>query len=447
MTRKDEFFELKKEYESLQPPAELLERMQASMEEAKAAAHRRKVISIVRNTAIATAAAAAIFVLPNSDSNVATAMGNMPLIGGLIKVVTVRNYEVKDEKTDVDVDVPKVEVAKEDTKEETEPVVSEDAVEVADNETSEETGKVDKEEKKVTEEIKESVEEVSDLSEKYINTLLAEYKKDAASNGYFGMHSENRVVTDNNDWFTLGMFIEISEADGTTIERYYHIDKNTGKVAKLSDVFVDGSDYTNVINRIINKKIASEPEKYFSKAEAMQYGDESYFKTVSDDTNFYFDVNGNLVIVFDECEIAPASTGIVRFTINAENVGDILKYNTARERQGSTSGGNDVSTGGAVTDSAADTNVSTSTSVEAEENVSTSSATTTTTTTTTTTSSSTNDDSDSKEKKEEEKIKVVVKDSEEDHCEIVEDDIEDSQEVFVVEEVVSDSVIEDSEML
>ena len=42
MTRKDEFFELKKEYESIQPPAELLERMQASMEEAKAAVNGKK---------------------------------------------------------------------------------------------------------------------------------------------------------------------------------------------------------------------------------------------------------------------------------------------------------------------------------------------------------------------------------------------------------------------
>ena len=47
------------------------------------------------------------------------------------------------------------------------------------------------------------------------------------------------------------------------------------------------------------------------------------FKQLSADANFYFDADGQLVIVFDEGEVAPMYMGVQEFTIPTEVVSSI----------------------------------------------------------------------------------------------------------------------------
>ena len=49
------------------------------------------------------------------------------------------------------------------------------------------------------------------------------------------------------------------------------------------------------------------------------------FKSIKDDQNFYLDSNGQIVICFDEYEVAPGCMGLVQFTIDPDAVADILK--------------------------------------------------------------------------------------------------------------------------
>lgn len=49
------------------------------------------------------------------------------------------------------------------------------------------------------------------------------------------------------------------------------------------------------------------------------------FVTLDDRHNFYWDKDGNLVIVFDKYEVAPGSMGTPEFVINKDAVSDILK--------------------------------------------------------------------------------------------------------------------------
>ena len=49
------------------------------------------------------------------------------------------------------------------------------------------------------------------------------------------------------------------------------------------------------------------------------------FEEIKADQNFYIDNENNIVILFDEYEVAPGFMGAVEFTINKNDVKDILK--------------------------------------------------------------------------------------------------------------------------
>lgn len=99
---------------------------------------------------------------------------------------------------------------------------------------------------------------------------------------------------------------------------FYNIDLNKSKLLKLSDLFKSDAEY----QKIINDEIISQMEY------ANAYEDTSYFveefETVDENTNFYIDEEYNLVIVFNEYEVAAGYMGMPEFTINTELMIDIV---------------------------------------------------------------------------------------------------------------------------
>jgi hypothetical protein len=51
---------------------------------------------------------------------------------------------------------------------------------------------------------------------------------------------------------------------------------------------------------------------------------EDDFQQVKEDQNFRFDEEGNLVVCFDEYEVAPGSMGLVEFTVERSVFEDAL---------------------------------------------------------------------------------------------------------------------------
>ena len=49
------------------------------------------------------------------------------------------------------------------------------------------------------------------------------------------------------------------------------------------------------------------------------------FKAIQEDQTFYIDENGNIVISFNEGDVAPMYMGVVTFTIPGEVLADIRK--------------------------------------------------------------------------------------------------------------------------
>jgi len=91
-------------------------------------------------------------------------------------------------------------------------------------------------------------------------------------------------------------------AHGVTLRESINIDTKKGSEIQLKDLFKDKENYKQYILKNINDEISKKPENYFS----------SKLDTFNE-ANFYVDENGNLVIYFNQYEIAPYVAGVQEF--------------------------------------------------------------------------------------------------------------------------------------
>ena len=110
--RKKELEVLKENYMDVKMPEEQLEQLKLTIEKGKRENRReRQKRAWTRLTVSAAAVMAAIIILPNTSPSVAYAMEKVPLLGGLVRLVTWRDYEYEDERHQAEVKVEKLEFA------------------------------------------------------------------------------------------------------------------------------------------------------------------------------------------------------------------------------------------------------------------------------------------------------------------------------------------------
>lgn len=122
----------------------------------------------------------------------------------------------------------------------------------------------------------------------------------------------SEVVTDTDTWFTLRIDATRTMASGYEFSRFYHIDKTTGAVVTLSGLFPAGSDYVDVLS----SEVRSQMEARMAADESQTFFLEE-FTGIDPEQNFYWNDDGELVLVFDEYAVAPGVMGMVEFTIPA----------------------------------------------------------------------------------------------------------------------------------
>lgn len=120
-------------------------------------------------------------------------------------------------------------------------------------------------------------------------------------------------------------------ASGYEQAEFYHVNKRSGKEIELSDLFREGADYIHVIseNIIVQMKEQMEGDEgkvyFFQGSEGdLTAVEDDCFSEIKENQNFYFNEYEELVIVFDEYEVAPGYMGSVEFIIPLEIVKDIL---------------------------------------------------------------------------------------------------------------------------
>lgn len=279
--------QLKEEYTSIPIPETLPLRVEAALAQAKRERkqkERRKLMTKTVKTIGATAAALmlTVTVLANSTQNIALAMEQVPVLGAITRVVTFRSFTEQKGDLSARVEVPQAEGA----------------------------------------------EEVNDAIRQYTDTVLEQYRQDAAEageDGHYALDLDYAVVTDSDRIFALRMNQTIVMADGAESVKIYNVDKTTGRILTLADLFAADSDYLGRLTENIQEQM----RRQMAENEELSYwvdqeNDEWNF-SLSDDTAFYIDADGQLTLVFDEGEAGPMSMGIVEFTIPSSAIADIAQ--------------------------------------------------------------------------------------------------------------------------
>ena len=316
MNKNHDMNELKNEYMNKEMSAQQVEAMKTAMEKAKAdQAKHQKMVVYRRCMAAAAGFALAFVILPNTSGAVAHAMSKIPVLGGLVEVVTFRDYQYEDERNTAVVNVP--ELAKVTQEEEAEETVTKD---LAGEALMEEESMQAKEET-----LEKSMDEINAEIEQIVEPLIEEFKANLErEEGYQDLVVESEVVNTTENYFTLKLMCFAAQGSGVEWNYYYTIDLATGERLQLADFFADGTDYVTPISENIKEQMR---EKMAEDDMNMYWLDDEIeelnFKAIKKDQSFYVDEQSNIVISFNEGDVAPMYMGIVEFTIPNEVTADI----------------------------------------------------------------------------------------------------------------------------
>lgn len=318
MTEQEQLRQLKEEYENMTIPETGRERLQEGIDRARM--EKRRVRRARRHSAYAAVAAAVVVLvaLPNTNVQIAHAMENIPVLGGFFRLVTVRQYNYSDENHDAEIALAQITYAEDagNSADTGEMAVGAASPEGNSQGSTEDTRK----EAAVGKVSEDGVDMVNQDMETTVEELINQFEDTLSEEGYHGLHVSQEVVTDNAQYYTVKLSVLETEASGYEHNQFYTIAKQTGDVVTLADLFARESDYISVISENIKSQMrqqmaADEGMSYFLDDEDMP---EFNFQGITERTNFYFNEKGELVIAFDEYEVAPGYMGAPEFVIPEE---------------------------------------------------------------------------------------------------------------------------------
>ncbi|CAG7616953.1 RsiV family protein [Paenibacillus allorhizosphaerae] len=220
----------------------------------------------------------------NVSTSAAQAFSAIPGVGPFIKVLTIRQYIVKDDHHHADIKVPGISN------------LNDKALELG-------------------------------LNEKYLaegKALYDQFQKDMGSavNGHFGVDAGYIVKTDTDDIFAIARYVVTSAGSSSEERKYDTIDKKNQILLTLPLLFKDDR-YIEVISDNIKKKMKdqmkADPVKTYDGKVPVET-----FKNIRADQNFFINADGHLVISFNKYEVAPGYMGVQEFIIPTEVIADLL---------------------------------------------------------------------------------------------------------------------------
>ncbi len=311
----------KRTYEQIEIPKELEEtvnRAVHSVDKRKSAARyrRRRMAHMVRNIGVAAAAVLLCMTVGvNTNEVLAKELGQLPVIGSLVRVLTITSYHEEDGSHDITVNVPEIEVEKpEDT--------------AAAEEDGGTGGMSDAD---IEEAVNAQIQEIVDTHVAQAKEKFAEYKDAFFATGGTEEEWGDRTMDINVDYevkyqegSVLSLVLTTSEAwvAAQELRYYYNIDVAQNRELTLKDLL--GEDYVNIVNESIRRQMneraaADENLVYWGVTENESSIDG--FVTVDENTDFYINADGNPVVCFGEYEVAPGFMGIQEFEIEKSGTG------------------------------------------------------------------------------------------------------------------------------
>ena len=230
------------------------------------------------------AAVGLIMVSVNASSTFATSLENIPVIGNIIKIVNFNNYRINKDGMDVSISLPEV---------------SSDSKDL---------------EYKLNKEFEKEGKEAYKKYEVEVAKLEKEGKTTHKSADIW-----SETIAENDKTASIAIYNTEIEASAATSRKIYNINKEDKTVLTLEGMF-GNNDYVDVLS----KNILSQMKERTKKDSNDVYFVDNTFK-IKKDQPFYINDKGELVICFDEYEVAPGSAGLVEFVIPSNIVSKLMK--------------------------------------------------------------------------------------------------------------------------
>ena len=285
--KNDKIDKLKENYNNIEIPKELDDVINDAFNESENKKLENNKKDWRRNMKKWYASAAAlglIIVSVNASSTFAKSLENIPVIGNIIRVVNFNNYRIDKDGMDVSISLPEV---------------SSDSKDL---------------EYKLNKEFEKEGKEAYKKYEAEVEKLEKEGKTTHKS---AEMWSE--TVAENDKTLSVAIYNTETEASAATSRKIYNIDKKDKTILTLEGMF-GNNDYVDVLS----KNILSQMKERTKKDSNDVYFVDNTFK-IKKDQPFYINDKGELVICFDEYEVAPGSAGLVEFVIPSNVVSKLMK--------------------------------------------------------------------------------------------------------------------------
>ena len=285
----------KKAYESMEIPEELSGTVNGLIE-ADMRKRKGKTLRFLYRRGAAAAACAVLFAVGlNTNAAFAQTASEIPVIGALARVLTIRSFQETEGDYQMNVEVPAVEAEKGEA--------------FADRVNAEIEAIVDR----YTAQAKEEFEA-------YKEAFFATGGTEEEWNGrQMDIVVDYEVCYQQDPVLSLELVTAKGWVAASEERHYYNLDLEKEKELTLADVL--GDDWISICNaeidRQIREQIAADPGlSYFG------YGDndlaELKFRTVDGETDFYLNAAGEAVVVFPEYAIAPGYMGYREFVIGKQ---------------------------------------------------------------------------------------------------------------------------------
>ena len=276
------------EYENIEIPDELEFLVRTTIKEQEKKMKRK---NIINKSVIAAAVAGVVFVGSiNLSSEISYALSEVPVLGSIVRVLTFKTFELKDNNFDAELKTP--------------------AIEGLDSNL----------EAMLNQKYLDENQKLYDDFMKEIDEL----KKADMDEAHMGIASGYEVKTDTDKLLVIGRYVVNTAGSSSTTIKYDTIDKQNKLLITLPSLFKDEA-YIDIISENIKaqmkEQMKDENNVYWLEDEMM--GDENFSK-IDKNQSFYITKDNQLVIAFDKYEVAPGYMGNPEFIIPSELLKDAL---------------------------------------------------------------------------------------------------------------------------
>lgn len=239
------------------------------------------------------AAAAVIFTTSlNISPALAKSLSDVPVVKNIVEVLTFKEYHLNEGNYEADIQVPKID-------------------------NMENTS------------LQESLNnkylaESQQLYEKFMSEMEAQ--KAFGEDGHLRIESGFEIKTETEQILSIGRYVEETMASSMTTIHYDTIDKQNQLLITLPILFKDSS-YQEIISENIKQQMRQQMAEDESKVYWIEPSDPDAFTTIKENQNFYINADNQLVISFNEYEVAPGYMGTVEFVIPTEELQGVLVSN------------------------------------------------------------------------------------------------------------------------